>query len=285
MPDKTGISYCRFGKLGGLPAFYFHGLPGSALEGELLHDACLRHGVDLVAAERFGYGETAPYSGKHTMDRYNAWAQAINQLADALGFDHFYLFAASGGGPYALACASLLHQRVIATGIAAGLGPIVNPALRRQMLPRAKCAFYLALHHPLLLRASYGMTVSMAAKYFSHTAITLLGKMNSPADRAALAQERTHQIMQRSFRRALAHGIQGAVDDLCAAQQAWPFNLDAIHRLHLWHGDKDRVVPLSHSQWIQQQVAGSRLHLLPGEGHFSVPIGHADEIVRTLLAD
>lgn len=283
MSDKTGISYCRFGKTGGLPAFYFHGLPGSALEGELLHNACLNHGVDLVAAERFGYGETAPYSGQQSTDRYSAWAQAINQLADALGFNTFYLFAASGGGPYALACASLLGQRVIATGIAAGLGPIVNTALRRQMLPRARWAFYLALHHPLLLRASYGVTVSMAAKYFSHTAITLLGKMNSPADRAALAQQRTHQIMQRSFRRALTHGIQGAVDDLYAAQQAWPFSLDTIHKLHLWHGDNDRVVPISHSQWIRQQVADSQLHILPNEGHFSVPISHADKIVETLL--
>ena len=79
------ISFARYGRIDGTPAFYFHGLPGSCCEGELLHQACNKYGIDLIAPDRFGYGRTPPCEG----DRYLQWVSSINELADKLQFDKF----------------------------------------------------------------------------------------------------------------------------------------------------------------------------------------------------
>ncbi len=278
------LGYARFGKSGGIPAFYFHGLPGSAAEGELLHAACLDNNIELIAVDRFGYGESSALQATEKKDRYTAWAEAINEFASQLCLEKYYIFAASGGGPYALACASLLHERVIATGIACGLGPVVNEDLREQMRPMATWAFYLARHHPFLLTLVYGTSVSIAARWMSGLTIDVLGRINLAVDRTALSQPAAHKIMQRNLTRAFLHGIQGAREDLIAAQQPWSFNLAQIKNLHLWHGASDRVVPKSHSQWVSAHVADSSLYILPGEGHFSLPILHANQIVETVCA-
>ena len=127
--DGLTIAYHRYGAAGGKPVFYFHGLPGSRYEAELLHAAALSAGVDLIAPDRFGYGDASPVD----TDRYLRWISSIDALADELHFSRFYLLAASGGGPYALACASGLPKRVIATGVACGLGPLSVEALYQAM--------------------------------------------------------------------------------------------------------------------------------------------------------
>ena len=51
------LGYACYGQDVGIPAFYFHGLPGSRREGGLLHQACFDAGVQLIAPDRPGYGE------------------------------------------------------------------------------------------------------------------------------------------------------------------------------------------------------------------------------------
>jgi pimeloyl-ACP methyl ester carboxylesterase len=36
------------------------------------------------------------------------------------------------------------------------------------------------------------------------------------------------------------------------------------------HGDRDRVVPSSHSEWLSRHCPAAELRLCPGEGHISV---------------
>lgn len=274
------LGYARFGASGGVPAFYFHGLPGSAAEGELFHAACVENDIELISVDRFGYGQ----SDNVTTARFASWAQSIAELADSLHIERFYVFAVSGGGPYALACASLLHDRVIATGISCGLGPVEHEILKQQMRPMATTSFSLATHHPVFLTLVIGNLFKIAAKFFSRKTIEMLGKINLPVDHRALMQPAAKAIMQRTLTRAFIQGSQGAKADLLAAQQPWPFPLDKINNLQLWHGDVDRVVPITHSEWVQEHVSGSILHRVKGAGHFSLPICYANEIVKQTIA-
>jgi len=285
------LGYANFGKPDGIPAFYFHGLPGSAAEGELFHDACYKNNIELFSVERPGYGEskflddTSSNINTRPQYRFSIWAQSLALLADDLKIDRFYVFAVSGGGPYALACASLLGDRVIAAGISCGLGPVENDDLKNQMRPMATSSFYLASHHPVFLTVVIGNLVQVAAKWFSRKTIEILAKINLPVDQVALMQSAANEIMQRTLTRAFIHGSKGAKADLLAAQTHWSFSLEKIKNLHLWHGDVDRVVPISHSEWVHEHINGSILHTVKGEGHFSLPICHAQEIVKKTVTD
>lgn len=270
------ISFARYGSAGGQPTFYFHGLPGSSCEGELMHHACVKYGIDLIAPERFGYGGTPPCAG----DRYINWVNSINELADQLQFDSFALLAASGGSPYALACASILKQRVTATGICCGLGSLAVPELRRLMTGFARLSALLARLSPGLLKASIGLSASLIARYFYRQAIPALGFLTGGRDKLVLADSEVRRIMTENIKTAFAQGSAGGVADLVAANGPWPFDLSEIENLQLWHGTDDEIVPLAHSQWLVRQVPAAKLNIVPDEGHFSLPILYFDEVVK-----
>lgn len=280
LSKNLSISYASYGDPDGKPAFYFHGLPGSRYEGEFLHRACQEYEINLIAPDRFGYGQSSPLHG----NRYLNWADGVRELADKLGFGGFYIFAHSGGAPYALGCASLLKKRVIATGICGGLGSLVHPELRAPMQTFARLAILLAGYSPRLLSMSYGFGATLAARYFSGKTIDLLGVINGEPDKSTMAYPEIRSLLIRNFQCAFTQKARGAIDDLIAANVAWPFELTEIKRLYLWAGDRDRVVPASHSQWIKQQVPHALLEIVANQGHFSLPFNYTDQIVSTVVS-
>ncbi|MEJ2438308.1 MAG: alpha/beta hydrolase [Gammaproteobacteria bacterium] len=273
------IGYARYGRKGGLPAMYFHGLPGSCSEAQLMAQACELLGVDLVAPDRFGFGQSTGIPG----NRYLAWVETVARLADAVGFEQFHVLAASGGAPYGLACASLLPERILSTRICCGLGSLHISELRNSMGSLVRLLLYLAGQQPRLLRYSVGGLVSLAARYCSRHAIRLVALVNGEPDKSALTDKAVLEIMAANLRRAFAQGAKGAVEDLQAAWQPWPFALERIRNLQCWHGDRDSLVPLAHGQWLVEQVPDSVFHVVPGEGHFSLPINHFATIVASLF--
>ena len=58
--------------------------------------------------KRPGGTGSAPLAGRTTAD----WADDVAALADHLGVERFAVMGLSSGGPYAVACASLLGDRV-----------------------------------------------------------------------------------------------------------------------------------------------------------------------------
>ena len=64
----------------------------------------------------------------------------ILELADALDFESFAVMGASGGGPYALACAYRLPDRLTAAAVVSGIGPLSLPnSTRHMLLQTASC--------------------------------------------------------------------------------------------------------------------------------------------------
>ena len=57
----------------------------------------------------------------------------VATVADALKIDRFAIVAYSGGGPYAIACALGLSERVTSIGIVSGVGPAEMPKFRNGM--------------------------------------------------------------------------------------------------------------------------------------------------------
>ncbi len=273
------LGFARYGRADGVPAFYFHGLPGSRREAALLQQACSDAGVQLIAPERPGYGLSDPQA-EH---RVQQWPKHIEALAEFLGFDTFYLLATSGGAPYALACATRLAGRVKATAICCGMSEISRPELRAEMRINARLGLWLARRNPAWLKYGYGPIVVPTSRLMPHLSVTVLSLVNGPADRAVLRQPEVRFRFAENLREAFRQGTAGGVADMCAANAPWPFDLTAIRNLQLWHGLDDRVVPASHSRRLAAAVPGTRLQLKPGEGHFSLPVRYGDAIVKMLL--
>jgi pimeloyl-ACP methyl ester carboxylesterase len=280
LSDGNQLGYARYGRDDGIPAFYFHGLPGSRREGEIFHRACLDAGVQLIAPDRPGYGLSDPVSGA----RFTRWPRLVARLADHLGFERFHLLAISGGAPYALACASLLPERMRGTAICCGLGEVSHVELRARMPPQARLGFWLAGRGAAWLKYSYGPVTVIAARHLPELAIEIMARLNGGADRSVLREPAIKSLFAANLREAFRQGSVGGVADMCAAVAPWPFDPSGIQALQLWHGRRDGVVPWHHTERLARRVPAARVKYLPGEGHFSLPVRFGGAIVDALIS-
>jgi len=99
--DGRLLGYAEFGDPGGTPVMFFHGFPGSRLEGALGHEAAERAAVRMICIDRPGMGLSTFQPGRRMLD----WPADVAALADALGIGRFAVGGVSGGGPYAAVCA------------------------------------------------------------------------------------------------------------------------------------------------------------------------------------
>jgi pimeloyl-ACP methyl ester carboxylesterase len=102
----------------GAVVVYFHGTSSSRLDLCFGEQLAAEHGIRLVSFDRPGYGGSTP--APFGLASIGADAHAI---ADELGVARFAALGLSGGGPGALAAATVAGDRVTRVGIASGAGP------------------------------------------------------------------------------------------------------------------------------------------------------------------
>src|SRR5215469_9460078 len=146
--DGRQLGYAHYGHPGGQPVLYFHGHPGSRLEARFAHTAAAAAGFAVIALDRPGYGLSDFQPGRAITD----WPADVAQAADALGISRFSVAGASGGGPYALACAWHLPTRVIRAAVISGVGPYQAAGVTRGMRWQNRVAFQLGSRWPGLAR-------------------------------------------------------------------------------------------------------------------------------------
>src|SRR3954465_14232198 len=118
--DGRRLGYAEWGGLGGPPVLYFHGWPGSRLEGRLADEAARGEGVRLIALDRPGMGLSDYQPRRRLVD----WPDDVLQLATALGLERFAVLGISGGGPYAAVCAWKLPEQLTRAEIVSSLAPL-----------------------------------------------------------------------------------------------------------------------------------------------------------------
>jgi len=117
--DGRTLSYAEWGDPSGVPVLLFHGSPASRL---FCPDpaATAAAGVRLVTIDRPGYGRSDHQPGRTILD----WPTDVEQLAESLGLSRLPVVAHSSGGPYALACAVRLPDRVTRIALVSCVVPI-----------------------------------------------------------------------------------------------------------------------------------------------------------------
>jgi len=277
--DGRRLGYAEYGDPQGKPLFYFHGFPASRLEAALLHPAACRHGVRVVAADRPGCGLSDFLPGRRIGD----WPDDVAELADVLNIDRFAVVGVSGGGPYALACAHNIPQRVTAVGVVCGLGPVGESWALRDMLWSRRLVFILARRAPWLLRLTYAGMFAPLLRARPDVILSMIARTPVTADRRALERVEVGRVLLASIRESVRVSPRGVLHDLVLYTQSWDFRPEEIDLdVDLWHGEADPVVPVTHARALIRRLRRVRAAILPGEGHFSLPVNHMDGILLVL---
>lgn len=256
--DSRGDS--RAAVNGGSVVVYHHGAPGGRLELVSLDEAFAAVGVCLITPDRPGYGRSSPKAGRTTA----SFVDDVVALADDLGIDRFAVAGLSSGGPYAVACAALLGDRVTGAVIAAGNTDMSWPDSHTG---------YLDSELELMALADVDTAVAFcAARYGADGAGFFDGELDlGPTDNAFLATDGNEAALFAGMTDAFRQGVIGYAHDIWVQGRAWSFDPAAITcPVIVVHGADDRLVPIAHSRHTASLIPGAELRILPGVGHLSL---------------
>ncbi len=254
LKDGRQLGYAEFGEPLGRPIFHFHGYPGSRLEGRIVHEAAVKCDARVITVDRPGMGLSDFKPRRTILD----WPDDVVELADFLKIDQFAVEGASGGGPFSLACAYKISDRLNRVGILSGVGPYWDsgwPWARPSSLEGAE-SFWLELSLHL-----------------------------SEADRRAIRDSRTLKFLTEELFEAFRQGVQGPTYERELYGKDWGFRLEDVSpdvNVCLWHGELDVNVPVSMGRAVAKAIPNCIAMFYPEEGHYSTILNHLEEIIKTL---
>ena len=258
--SQFALSWNHYGDADGEPVFYFHGMPGSSLEISPARECAIDLGISIIAVDRPGYGE----SDRQKHLELSSWPDIIAELADFLNIHHFSVVGFSGGGPYALACAHKLGDRVKRGILVGSLAPFESPAMQAHVNAGFKPLYELA---KVDMEAVYQQLSQLApsAEVFMEA---MLSAMPAP-DRAIFAQAEFNQNYLSNLSHALMLDVWGLVDDLRRVSNPWRFDLVDINcPIEIWHGRDDANVGVAVGEYLAEALPDATAQLLQGHGHF-----------------
>src|SRR4030081_2020592 len=274
--DGTEVGVYEFGDPGGVPVIAFHGVPACGAGFSFADDAARRRGIRLLAPDRPGVGLSTPVPG-WTVGSYGA---EMSRIGDACGVERFAAWGYSGGGPYALACAAALGDRVTRLAVAAGMGEVGGWASIEDFEKTDRMMLNLSQKRPRLARTVMAISARLA-RLSPKSAVKSFAKELSSSDQEVVARYEPDEILAM-FTQAFLHGARGVVDDYRAIGQPWGIDLAAISApVKIFQGESDTMVPPRHSEELARRISGCQLSIWPGEGHLGT-ITHVDEILEWL---
>lgn len=264
--DGRTLGYTIYGKPTGSPLLYFG---SSRLEAGILARSAELAGIRLIGIDRPGMGRSAFQENRRLLD----WPADVIEVADHLQLDRFAVVGTSGGGPYALACAYAIPDRLTACGIISGVGPI-------------RVRFYQRLPW-LLIPMMWVMSRFFRNEEQARSSLMRFTRSWPEPDRNSLLAPSIRDLWATSLAEAFRQGARGLTyDTLLAEGRPWGFKLEdiAFPRVYLWHGEQDQDVPIAMGRAVADQLASCKATFYPEEGHLSVIVNHWEEIVTTLMA-
>jgi pimeloyl-ACP methyl ester carboxylesterase len=277
--DDRQIGFAEFGDPQGRAIFWLHGTPGARrqipMEARVYAE---ENGIRLIGIDRPGIGSSTPFQ----YDTVFAFAEDLRTIADTLGIEKMAVVGLSGGGPYTLACAAAMPDRVVAVGVLGGvaptmgsdaikggvmaLGSVVAPALQVVGLPlRLAAVALIRLIRPVATPALYAYA-----------------RVSPEADRRLLVRPEFRAMFLDDLLNGSRKQLAAPFADVIVFARHWGFALEEVKiPVHWWHGDKDHIVPFAHGQHVVDRLPDAQLYHLPGESHLA-GLGRAEEILQTM---
>jgi pimeloyl-ACP methyl ester carboxylesterase len=280
LPDGRRVGYAEYGDPHGPLVLWFHGTPGARRQvPPVARDAAERLGLRLVCIERAGVG----VSSDHAYGQLRDAAADIAVVADHLGHDRFLVLGLSGGGPYALACAHEMPDRVVAVGILGGLVPTTGEETAAHTgivsLTRPFNRLLSAFRIPLGLGLWSFIRVTKPAGHLLYRAYT---RLLPHGDDKVLDDPALEAMFVDDLTTGGRHQFQAFVNDLVLVGRPWGFRVaDVRVPVRWWHGDADPFVSLEQAERTTALLPDVEMHVRHGESHLG-GFAVGDEMLATL---
>jgi pimeloyl-ACP methyl ester carboxylesterase len=279
MPDiininNTQIGIHEYGDKNGFPVFYFHGFPGSRLDGYILNfKEHIKNGnFRVIAVDRPGIGLSDYQPERKLLD----WSDDMARIADKLNINTFSVIGFSGGAPYTLSCASGIPDRIHSVGFISGMGPIDFKESKKDnamLIPRQ-----IPLIRRLIASSLYKSVRNNPGKISRN-----MRRILPRADVEYFSQDGNIDKIQLLFSENLKQGVKGFLQEAEIYRQPWGFKLSAIKtRVHLWQGTEDRNISVRSARRLSQEIPDCKASFIQGEGHFSLIGKYLNNILREL---
>ena len=279
--EDRQIGFAEFGDPQGRAIFWLHGTPGARrqipMEARIYAE---KSGIRLIGIDRPGIGSSTP----HQYDAAIAFADDLRTMADTLGIDNMIVIGLSGGGPYALACAAAMPDRVVAAGVIGGVAPTIgSDAISGGVMGG------LGVRVAPLLQVAGGPIGFVATalirliRPIASPVADLYGRVSPEADRLLLARPEIKAMFLDDLLNGSRKQIAAPFSDVVVFARDWGFRLDEVKiPVRWWHGDHDHIVPFAHGQHVVARLPDAELYHLPGESHLA-GLGRAEEILGTMV--
>ncbi len=278
LKDGRMLGYDEYGAPEGKPVFFFHGHPGSRLDWPSLVDnanSAAELNARIIAVDRPGYGLSDFNSGQQFLD----WPDDVVELADALQLDRFAVLGYSGGGPYAAACAFKISERLTATAIVSGMGPVDAPGTTDGG------SWIFAGKGSVTRRLTLMMTSLGLRKKPDQFISKMKESLKGPDKEFAVNNPEILKGFLDSFSEALRQGIAGAQQEAGLYTQPWGFQLEDISsEIHLWHGEQDYQVLVSVGRYVAGALPNCHASFIENEGHLTLIHNYVRNVLGTLIA-
>lgn len=278
--ENRQIGFAEFGAPQGRAIFWLHGTPGARrqipTEARVFAE---QENIRLIGLDRPGIGSSTPYQ----YETVSMFAEDMRTVADTLGIDKMAVVGLSGGGPYTLACAAKMPERVVVAGVVGGVAPACGPdriggglmALGSRVAPLLEVA-----GAPIRLTA---LTLVRLIRPVAGPAAGLYGLVSPPGDRRLLARPEIKAMFLDDLLNGSRKQLAAPFYDIVVFARDWGFRLDEVKvPVRWWHGDADHIIPFSHGQHVVGRLPDAEFYPMPGESHLG-GLGRAEEILRTMI--
>jgi pimeloyl-ACP methyl ester carboxylesterase len=267
LSDNRQLGVAEFGAPDGKPVLWFHGTPGARRQVPFAaRQYALTNGLRIIGIERPGIG----LSTQHLYPNIAAWASDMEEFADRLALDHFGLIGLSGGGPYVLATAHHLPDRVSAGAIFGGVAPTHGEEAPEGGLTALGVPAEKALN---FLKKPLGSLLSgtvLALHPFANAIFDAIVKYVPGHETEMLAQPELRDMFLDDLLRGSKTGMRATLNDIILFARPWGFELSTIKTpIHFWQGTIDPLVPVSHAQTMAGIIPGAGYTLCENEGHLA----------------
>ena len=234
----------------------------------------------LIAIERPGIGDSTPHLYSRVLD----WADDVRQVSETLGVERFGVVGLSGGGPYALACAHEMPERVAAAVVLGGVAPAVG-----EDAAAGGISTLMRVFSPIFRRRYQRSGVRLRRLVrlitpYADEATDLFASFMPPGDQRIFEDPRVREMFQDDLIGGGRRYMHAALLDVVQFGRPWGFSLRDIRvPAYLFYGDADNIVPLAHGEHMAKCIPGAELQIRPEEGHLG-GLGASTEIIDAFFA-
>lgn len=279
LSDGRKLGYIEYGNSDGIPIFLLHGTPGSRVFGLENEPLIEEENLRVITPERPGYGLSSPLKGRSI----SCYSNDIEALADYLEIPKFHVAGVSGGGPYALACASILSSRVLSATLIASATPMEMEDYFKGMSIGNKFAFVMSKYLPWLLKPIY----KYAAAYYRKKPEKLFEGLKS---QLCEWDVKVMEVMEDKDQlkgfvdhicEAYKQGSTAAYTDTYLVTRPWGIDFSGINSpIFMWHGESDTLVPIYPAKKFAKALPNCHSHFVADAGHFLL---ESEEVGRSII--